>query len=342
MARDYRYGHKHAQHGTRRSQTGDEAPWVVEAESAPARKPARKGRTSDKSPAANAAESTPAVSRPARSRPPELEKALARAAGQSRAKALRDPELVMDASAEPVVALPQALPSAGQHQSGGHGVSWFKWLTLLMISSLVIGWLAYAPFFLAFAEGMGWIDADTRARWDNQPLRAQVLTISQQVSEAAVSKPVPLPEASKPAEPPSPPPVAFTFYEELPKAAINPGAQPLPVRTRVPVYVQVAAIADHAQAQAERRRLAQKGYMTQLSAQLQQEKSVYVLRMGPYEDQRVINRLKVELSKLGVDAKEVNMITASKTAVDTSSQAGMEQLQGVTRKAPTAAPVQTR
>lgn len=341
MARDYRYGYKHAQHGTRRSQSGDDAaPVVTEVDPAPRRKSSRKGRTSDQSSVSTVAEASPAVSRPARTRPPELEKALARAAGQSRAKALRDPEPVMDASAEPVVALPQAsLPA--QQRAAGHGVSWFRWLSLLMISALVIGWLAYAPFFLAFAEGMGWIDADTRARWDNQPLRAQVLTISQQVSEAAVSKPVPLPEAPKPAEPPPPPPVAFTFYEELPKAAINPGAQPLPVRTRVPVYVQVAAIADHAQAQAERRRLAQKGYMTQLSAQLQQGKSVYVLRMGPYEDQRVINRLKVELSKLGVDAKEVNMITASKTAVDTSTQAGMEQLQGSTRKAP-AGSAQTR
>jgi cell division protein FtsN len=169
---------------------------------------------------------------------------------------------------------------------------------------------------------MGWIDEETRMRWDSREARQPQIALVEKVLP-------PNPELLSPKEEEVliEPEVAFTFYEELPKAVIQLTAQPLPVRTRAPTYLQLSSFANAKDAEEERSRLAQKGYLSQVSTQLNhQGRPNYLLRMGPYEDQRVINRLKVELQRLGLDAKEVTMTSVIK-AQEKTQEKMQEKLQ---------------
>jgi len=76
--------------------------------------------------------------------------------------------------------------------------------------------------------------------------------------------------------------------------------------------LQLVSMSNEQDAQTERKRLAQKGYLVQMNAQVMKGQNVYVLRMGPYEDQRIINRLKVELQRLGIDAHEISVASVVK------------------------------
>jgi hypothetical protein len=189
---------------------------------------------------------------------------------------------------------------------------WFAWgsMTLLILSG--VSWLLYAPFFLAFAFEMQWIDEETRNRLDPAAaMRSQAVATLSKDKQETIKKVAP---ALTPVVDQDSADIQYSFYRELPKANIVTTAQPLPVRTRSPTYLQLASIANDKEAQNERKRLAQKGYLVQMTAQVNKGQTVYVLRMGPYEDQRVINRLKVELQRLGVDAHEVSVISVVKAA----------------------------
>jgi hypothetical protein len=183
---------------------------------------------------------------------------------------------------------------------------------MILLTLLSFVWLLYAPFFLAFAVNMGWIDEQTSLKIDAaSSLRAQVMTRNTQTSVELPKKTANLPAEVKQDEKSQ---LEFTFYRELPKANIQLAAKPLAVRTKAPTYLQLAAINNEKDAQNERRRLAAKGYLVQMTQQTNAKNApVYVLRMGPYDDQRVLNRLKVELQKLGVEAAEVSVSSVIKT-----------------------------
>jgi hypothetical protein len=196
-------------------------------------------------------------------------------------------------------------------------VSWGIWgsLTLIIFSSVV--WLLYAPFFLAFALKMNWIDQATHDRLDPAAsLRSQVVAnMPQNDQQANVTSTLTTKQAESELLREQNSGVTYSFYHELPKASIVTGAQPLPVRTRSPTYLQLVSMNNEKEAQAERKRLAQKGYLVQMNAQVTKGQNVYVLRMGPFEDQRIINRLKVELQRLGIDAREISVASVVK-AID--------------------------
>lgn len=338
MARDYRYGHKPHKQVERRSQTlaGDDAVQIpvqksllkrpqrdkVPETQSSSEKPTQSSRanTSNKR-ALKHANSDQLTQTIAPSRSAEVQKALDKlciisqpraiqkeAEEQARLQAEKEAE---EQSEQQQKALEkQVVIESSQRQRRSTRIMWVLSSTIVAV---VLLWVFYAPFFLAFALQMDWISAETRDRWDSTSVRKQVM-VMQDVK-------APLPATAEtlaqitPAAPESQasaPPMTFTFYQELPRAAIHLAAQPLPVRTKSPVYLQVATIAILKEATAERHRLAQKGYLVQLSTQVRNGHPVYVLRMGPYDDQRVINRLKVELQRLGVDAKEVNMISMVK------------------------------
>lgn len=177
------------------------------------------------------------------------------------------------------------------------------WLSIAGLTLLGVAWLLYAPFFLAFALEMGWVSEATRDRLDPAAaLRSQAVA---QVSAAVAKKPstehAPAMTSSEPVDPNQ---VQFTFYEELAKDRVLAGVQPIAVKTKAPMYLQLLSTTNEQQAQSERRRLAQKGYSAQLASLVGKTGNYYVLRMGPYDDQRTLNRLKVELQKLGIDANE--------------------------------------
>jgi cell division septation protein DedD len=210
----------------------------------------------------------------------------------------------------------QAELQALAHEKKQSHFGWGMWIAMTLLILSGISWLLYAPFFLAFAFEMQWIDESTRNRLDPAAaMRSQAIT-SLSKDEVKPATQITKPTLAVPVAPD----MEYSFYRELPKASIVTGAQPLPVRTHAPVYLQLAAIPNEKEAQAERKRLAQKGYLVQMTAQLNKGQSVYVLRMGPYDDQRVINRLKVELQRLGVDAHELSVIALIKASERESQQ----------------------
>ncbi len=236
-----------------------------------------------------------------------LPKAIRKEAEEKEALARQQAEVL---AAEQAKAQQQAQLLAQQKKQTR--VSWGLWGSLTLIIFSGIAWLLYAPFFLAFALKMNWIDEATRNRLDPAAaLRSQVVaslpqSVQQGSAESTLVKklePVSVQQQSG---------VTYSFYHELPKAKIVTGAQPLPVRTRSPTYLQLVSMSNEQDAQTERKRLAQKGYLVQMNAQVMKGQNVYVLRMGPYEDQRIINRLKVELQRLGIDAHEISVASVVK------------------------------
>jgi cell division septation protein DedD len=349
MARDYRYGHKKKPVATRRSQEEDsvlksQTP-VASAKSSPLMRAASR-RTATASaepspapepePVISAVDAPPAapVDTPELVSEPEPAKAV-----KSRAKKKPKSKLAQEAEGRKSTEAPTEAPTLAVESASDSGISntddddepvtkkrffWLKLTGLLFLLTSVTAWLVYAPLILAFLLDLGVIDEETRLRWDSREAR--------QPQVAFVEKVLPVvsetPQAEKSTktdevEDEAHQSVNFTFYEELPKAEILLSAEPLPVRTKAPTYLQLSAFAQAKDANEEKGRLAQKGYLTRITPRVAQNgKPVHVLMMGPYEDQRDINRLKVELQKLGVDAKEVTM-----SAVMKAQERSQERLQ---------------
>lgn len=183
-----------------------------------------------------------------------------------------------------------------------------SWLSIVSLTLVGIAWLLYAPFFLAFAFEMGWVSEQARNRMDPAASMRSELT-------SKTIEPVKKPSPTLPSAPSEDPhAVKYTFYGELPKDVVLAGAQPLAVKTKAPMYLQLLSLPNEAQAQVERRRLVQKGYVVQMATLAGKSGNNYVLRMGPYDDQRTLNRLKVELQKLGIDAREVSLASVVKAS----------------------------
>jgi hypothetical protein len=349
MARDYRYGHKIKKPAVRRTQEREVASESAEAESVKKPivqqtsawfagkgkskkqdKPAAQEHRQDKGTksasvsedaAGEAAQAKPSTRRETgRERSAEMQRIVDEALRLSQPKTIRQEAEKREAKArqeaEQLVTDQAAAQQLAQEKTKVH-VNWGVWggVTLLVLAG--IAWLLYAPFFLAFAFEMKWIDEATRNRLDSSAaIRAQMLSAlprNDQQSESTQSKVVPV-NAQTPPSAVNEPVVNYSFYRDLPKENMNTDAQPLPVRTRAPVYLQLETVSNNTEAQAERKRLAQRGYLVQLSSQVMKGNTVYVLRMGPYEDQRVVNRLKVELQRLGIDAHEASIVSVIKAA----------------------------
>ncbi|MBD3767872.1 MAG: SPOR domain-containing protein [Gammaproteobacteria bacterium] len=183
-----------------------------------------------------------------------------------------------------------------------------SWLLIAGLTLVGIAWLLYAPFFLAFAFEMGWVSEETRNRMD--PAASMRSALASKTIEP-VKKAVPMLSESQPEDPNA---VKYTFYGELPKDVVLTGVQPLAVKTKAPMYLQLLSLPNEAQAQSERRRLVQKGYAVQMATLVGKSGKNYVLRMGPYDDQRTLNRLRAELQKLGIDAREVSLASVVKAS----------------------------
>lgn len=196
-----------------------------------------------------------------------------------------------------------------QQEKRRQRLSLSSWLSIAALTLIGIAWLLYAPFFLAFAFEMGWVSEETRNRMD--PAASVRGELASKAIEASKKPAVPVVLVA-PAEDPNV--VKYTFYGELPKDVVLSGVQPLAVKTKAPVYLQLLSLPNEAQAQAERRRLVQKGYMVQMATLAGKSGNNYVLRMGPYDDQRILNRLKVELQKLHIDAHEVSLASVIKAS----------------------------
>ncbi len=343
MARDYRYGHKTKKPTARRTQAIEPEGSVSEEQaqkinvksssflSRRSEKNSDKGVASEQpSPDVVIAEKVPAEDRRTKSMRrfkqakhklmPELsaetQKIIDEACRASLPKTIRKEAEQREALAKQeaeLLAAEQAKVLALNQEKKQSRFSWGVWgsFTLLILSG--VAWLLYAPFFLAFAFEMQWINEATRNRLDPAAaMRSQAISSLSQDKQDLVKPSTSVPNLATAAEDAAD--MHYSFYRELPKANIVTAALPLPVRTRSPTYLQLASIANDKEAQGERRRLAQKGYLVQMTAQVNKGQTVYVLRMGPYEDQRVINRLKVELQRLGVDAHEVSVISVVKAA----------------------------
>jgi len=336
MARDYRYGHKTKQPATRRTQ--QEGAGFSASDTKGEKKPLLT-TVASRAKAARAKQVSSDVSnvtRPASKRSAETQKIIDEACRASLPKTIRKEAEQREALAKQeaeLLAAEQAKVLALVQEKKQSRFSWGVWgsFTLLILSG--VAWLLYAPFFLAFAFEMQWIDEATRHRLDPAAaMRSQAVSTLSKDKPEAVKLTTPA-VAPLPVQEPEPADLQYSFYKELPKANIVTLAQPLPVRTRAPTYLQLASIANDKEAQGERKRLAQKGYLVQMTAQVSKGQTVYVLRMGPYEDQRVINRLKVELQRLGVDAHEVSVVSVVKAAEQQNLQAQTAPAPAVVGKA---------
>lgn len=221
-------------------------------------------------------------------------------------KELEAQEALAKAQAEQAERDRMALEQA-HREKRRHRLSLGAWVSIAGVTLMGFAWLLYAPFFLAFSMEMGWVSEETRNRLD--PAASVRSELASKAIEATKK-----PEVSvKPVENP-PNAVQYTFYGELPKDVVLAGVQPLGVKTKAPVYLQLLSVPSEGQAQSERRRLAQKGYVVQMATLSGKSGNSYVLRMGPYDDQRTLNRLKVELQKLGLDAHEVSLASVIKAS----------------------------
>jgi len=344
MARDYRYGHKTKKTTVRRTQEHETQDSVVtEKGQQTDLKPksfwsgmngSRKNKPADLAkPSLDVVSSDEASAETLNSasmrrlkqahhklmpeRTPEMQKIIDKACQSSLPNTIRKEAEQREAQAKQaadLLALEQAKARALAIEKQHSRMGWGLWGSLTLLILLGVAWLLYAPFFLAFALEMQWIDEQARNRLDPAAaMRSQAVSTLTKDKQEPVKTSVPA-LAPLPAQEPEAADLQYSFYKELPKANIVTLAQPLPVRTRAPTYLQLASIVDDKEAQGERKRLAQKGYLVQMTAQVTKGKTVYVLRMGPYEDQRVINRLKVELQRLGVDAHEVSLVSVVKAA----------------------------
>lgn len=330
MARDYRYGHKSSQPTQRRTQTSA----VEEAKADKSTSVAKTGKAAVQQPIVQAVE--PASSRrpsdvaakvlrrrkivTSQVDPDDVQKKKSEAYLSALPKQVRreiaEKEALAKAQAEAEAQLAAQLAVQQQEKRRGR-MSKGMWLTMGLATLASIAWLLYAPFFLAFAVEMGWLDDATRNRFDPAAairggLVTRAIDAEKDISKAATNTPAAV------ATPADPNVMTYSFYKELPKENVDLGVQPLPVRTHAPTYLQLASFANEKEAQAERKRIVQKGYLVQVNGQANKSGMVYVLRMGPYDDQRTINRLKVELQRLGVDAHEISLasvIKASEPAV---------------------------
>jgi len=202
-----------------------------------------------------------------------------------------------------------------------HRLSLASWVTLASLTLLGIVWLLYAPFFLAFAVEMGWLSESSRNRLD--PAASVRSELASKTIEPA-KKPLPTAPVQKEADVNA---VHYTFYKELPKDVLMASVQPLAVKTKDPMYLELLYLPNEALVQAEKRRLTQKGYVVQMSTVMGKSGQNFVLRMGPFDDQRRINRLKVELQKLGIDAREVSASSVVKPVSESTKSGGARMSQ---------------
>lgn len=332
MARDYRYGHKQKPVATRRSQEGGVA-LDKQVSSGTTRVSRLKTAAKTKATPEPAPLPEPIAGIEPPTVAPEIPPELAdepepmkagKKPSKRKAKAKTTDKTDSSEEKDSPAPTPQVEPSSDSGLANVEQVDddepvtkkrffWLKASGLLVLLVAVTSWLVYAPLILAFLLEMGWIDEETRLRWDSREARQPQMAFVEKVLPLTPDAAVTPTEHSTPAEAEPDPSVNFTFYDELPKAAIHLTAQPLPVKTRAPMYLQLSSFTQQKDASEERSRLTQKGYLPKVTAQVAQNgKPVYVVRMGPYEDQRDINRIKVELQKLGVDAKEVTMASVIK------------------------------
>lgn len=177
------------------------------------------------------------------------------------------------------------------------------WSTIVMLTLAGFAWVFYASFFLSFAHEMGWVSAETRERLDPTVNMRTAAVV--QVVESKVAVPVAQTE-----EVVDPEKIQYTFYGDLSKEEVATGFnQPLTVSQVAPTYVQLISTTKESYALAERQRLAQKGYTAQMVNVKGQAGSFYVLRMGPYTDPIRLNRLRIELETLGIEASLVRAQT---------------------------------
>ena len=304
MARDYRYGHRKKSVVTRRSQEGG----VVLAQQTPsvtAHVAPLTAKAKIKSESAELSNTIGSIEPPTTAPNPTPELVSApESIKSSKKKAKKKAKSV---KAEPNVESTSKKEADGHNTntvepSSDSGLSidepdddepvskkkffWLKLTGLVVLLTSVTGWLVYAPFILAFLLEIGVIDEDTRLRWDSrearQPQIAFVEKVLPVVPEAKEDDKKVIVESSTDTAPS----VKFTFYDELPKAAIELAAQPLPVRTKAPTYLRLAAFMQTKDANEERGRLAQKGFLAKITTRVAQNgKMAYVLLMGPYDDQ---------------------------------------------------------
>lgn len=363
MARDYRYGHKPSAPAPRRTQQSDEAQSVAaSAGNKPVKPFSAVIRRKPKPSEAAVAETAKSVS--------ISSGVSAGALKSSRDKALdtyrqAKPEMVADKKsaidddvqkvknkvyreslpkhirkeleAQEALAKAQAeaaerereAQSLAQKEKRRQRLSLGSWLAIASSTLLGIAWLLYAPFFLAFAFEMGWVSEETRQRMDPAAsVRSELVSKAAEPAKKPTSK-----AADAQAEDANA--VKYTFYGDLPKDVVLSGVQPITVKTKAPVYLQLLSLSNEAQAQAERRRLAQKGYVVQMATVSGKSGAMYVLRMGPYDDQRTLNRLKVELQKVQIDAHEVSLASVIKASepVKTDTVASKPNIPANTRGA---------
>jgi hypothetical protein len=341
MARDYRYGHKSSTPTPRRTQQGEEAQAF---DSRSADKPVKPFssiiRKKNKRQLSSSASNTQKlnlveineVSSELKSsrdtshtpyRQAKIESSSVQAAVDDvqkvKNKAYRDSlpnHIRKELEAQEALAKAQAEQAERDHlaqltiqkEKRRHRLSLGAWLSIAGLTLIGIAWLLYAPFFLAFAFEMGWVSEETRNRLDPAAsIRSELASKSIEPVKKSASR-----AADKPVEDANA--VQYTFYGELPKNVVLAGVQPLAVKTKAPMYLQLLSVPNVDQAQAERRRLMQKGYVVNMATLAGKSGTNYVLRMGPYDDQRTLNRLKVELQKLGIDAREVSLANVVKAS----------------------------
>lgn len=323
MARDYRYGHKTKAPIERRTQKDDGD--MIEAGSQEAKpvdrrhmaKRAMRDRLPEKeSTAAVVVDQKKTTSHAGRE---DVKKLVANTCSACMPRAIRREVAAQEqyAREQAELAAQQAALKAVQVKEKKHS----RWnaSVLISMSSLVllgIAWLLYAPFFLAFAVNMHWIDEQTSQKVDAvASVRAKVAASNEEAKQQSgqmQQQAAKLPNELRSEE--SKENLQYTFYKELSETNVQVGVQPLPVRTKSPTYLQLASFTNEKEAQAERKRLAIKGQLVQMTTQVNARKQTnYVLRMGPFDDQRTINKLKVDLQKLGVDAHEVSVTNLIKS-----------------------------
>ncbi len=343
MARDYRYGHKSSAPAPRRTQQDEAAEKSLADKPVKPSKPfasimRKKPKPSASTSATDAhqsavVESSKASSEPKTSRDKALNTFRQNTAEVSAQKASSVDEDVQkvknkvyrdslpkhirkELEAQEALAKAQAEQAeaerlahmAAQQEKRRQRLSLGGWLSIAGLTLVGVAWLLYAPFFLAFAFEMGWVSEETRNRMD------PAATMRGELASKAI-EPAKKPSATAPVSPVEDTnSVKYTFYGELPKDQVLSGVQPLTVKTKAPIYLQLLSLPNEAQAQAERRRLAQKGFVVQMATLAGKSGNNYVLRMGPYDDQRTLNRLKVELQRVGVDAHEVSLASVVKAS----------------------------
>ena len=124
---------------------------------------------------------------------------------------------------------------------------------------------------------------------------------------ADTSAPIQLPEHEA-VQQESPSAMAFSFYESLPKMAVEVDVEPLPVHLAQPVVLVAGTFGRIELAQKELQRLKQKGfYQLQIRVFEKAGRVLYQLRSSPLDNKLDVIRLRNQLKKAGAQVLVVKL-----------------------------------